>query len=132
MLMTVPAALSQEGVDADAAEDPETEAERNLRAATSIYDAIETLDKMRDYLTQELPKVLPEGGLRNLEVAFFSAATSSLDYEIEVDLTGEFADQYEEVGRILSRLLVDACNLHGREIPFQHITVHQTTMPVAA
>ena len=82
------------------------------------------VETMRAWLTERLPAQLPEGSLRNLEVEFFAAGSSSLDYEIEVDLDGSAASEYEEVGRILSRLLVDCCNAHGWDIPFQQLQVH--------
>ncbi|MEM6706431.1 MAG: hypothetical protein AAF690_27205 [Acidobacteriota bacterium] len=82
------------------------------------------VDTMRTWLEERLPSFLPEGSIQNLEVEFFAAADSSLNYEIEVDLAGFAACEYEEVGRILSRLLVDCCNEHGWGIPFPQVQVH--------
>lgn len=82
------------------------------------------LDTMRTWLEERLPGFLPEGSIQNLEVEFFAAGDSSLNYEIEVDLAGSAACEYEEVGRILSRLLVDCCNEHGWSIPFPQVQVH--------
>lgn len=82
------------------------------------------VDTMRTWLEERLPGFLPEGSIQNLEVEFFAAGDSSLNYEIEVDLAGSAACEYEEVGRILSRLLVDCCNEHGWSIPFPQVQVH--------
>ncbi len=82
------------------------------------------LEVMRSTLEERLPARLPEGALQNLEVEFFAAADSSLNYEVEVDLAGSAADQYEEVARILSALLVDCCNENGWGIPFPQVQVH--------
>jgi len=82
------------------------------------------VDTMRSWLEERLPEYLPAGSIKNLEVEFFAAAESSLKYEIEVDLDGSAASEYEEVGRILSRLLVDCCNENGWKIPFPQLQVH--------
>ena len=84
----------------------------------------EVVDTMRTWLEERLPQQLPEDALRNLEVEFFAAGASSLDYEIEVDLAGSAASEYEEVGRIVSRLIVDCCTQHGWGIPFPQLQVH--------
>ncbi len=83
------------------------------------------LNAMRQTLELELPKMLPENSMQNLEVEFFAANESSLTYEIEVDLDGSAASEYEEVQRIISRILVDAANANGWKIPFQQMVIHQ-------
>jgi len=83
------------------------------------------LGKMRDCLERELPLALPKDCMKNLEVEFFAASESSLTYEIEVDLDGSAASEYEEVQRIISRILVDAANANGWQIPFQQLVIHQ-------
>ena len=58
-------------------------------------------------------------------VSVFAASESSLTYEIDVDLDGSTASEYEEVQRIISRILVDAANANGWQIPFQQLVIHQ-------
>lgn len=83
------------------------------------------LNTMRETLERELPKALPADSMRNLEVEFFAASESCLTYEIEVDLDGSAASEYEEVQRIISRILVDAANANNWQIPFQQLVIHQ-------
>jgi len=64
--------------------------------------------------------------IRDVQVQFASAGASSLDYEVEVDLSGSAAPLYEKVQYGLQRILVDCCNENGWEIPFQQITIHRT------
>ncbi len=83
---------------------------------------------MQAKLEAGLPEVLEEGELLNVEVEFKEAAASSLDYEIQIDVDGDAASKYEDVERAAARFLVDACNEHGWEIPFQQLTVHQAAV----
>lgn len=80
---------------------------------------------MRKWLERELPHALPVDSMKNLEIEFFSAGESALVYEIEVDLAGSAASEYEEVQRIISRILVDAANSHSWKIPLQQLVIHQ-------
>ena len=100
------------------------ELEFGLDYALQSQATTSVLQTMRTYLQKHLPGCLPENSLKNLEVEFYAAADSSLNYEIEVDLDGSAACEYEEVGRTLSRLLVDCCNENGWGIPFPQMTVH--------
>lgn len=61
----------------------------------------------------------------NLLVEFESANTSSLDVVVIADCKGELAEVYNKLRRALQRYCVEACNLHGWEIPFTQITLHQ-------
>lgn len=79
----------------------------------------------QDALERALPQVVDSEALQRVKVSFASAAASSLDYAIEVDLAGSAAPLHREVQFALQRILVDACNEHELGIPFQQITVHQ-------
>ncbi len=82
-------------------------------------------EKMTTMLEDELTELVGEEELLNVEVEFLAANTSSLDYEVEADIKGSSAHMYEAVERAMARILVDACNKYGWEIPFQQITLHQ-------
>ncbi len=58
-------------------------------------------------------------------VEFGSAGSSSLDYVILLDLTGEAAPSYDKLPRLVQRLCVETCNDEGWGIPFAQVTVHQ-------
>jgi hypothetical protein len=76
-------------------------------------------------LKRELPKIVDPTDIRNVNVQFKSAGSSSLDYEVWVDLTGEAAFKFKIVKYQIQRILVDTCNENNWEIPFPHVTVHQ-------
>ncbi len=87
--------------------------------------------------TTEAPRILTErlkAGLiekfghevlHNLNVEFRAAGSSSLDYEVLADFTGEAASRYNAIQRLLQKLCVDVCNEHDWVIPFTQVTVHQ-------
>ncbi|MBC8392157.1 MAG: hypothetical protein H8E17_06300, partial [Deltaproteobacteria bacterium] len=62
--------------------------------------------------------------LNNLDVEFKEAGASSLDLEIIADFSGQIADAYDNLGRALPRIAVEACNKYGWVIPFKQITIH--------
>lgn len=81
-----------------------------------------------DILQQEIEQgLLAEFGEQFLclKVEFAAAASSSLDYEIIADFSGELGSRYRFINRLLQRLAVDSCNRHGWVIPFTQITLHQ-------
>ena len=80
---------------------------------------------MRQKLESGLRELVGEDLLRHVRVELSAAGTSSLDYEIEVDIAGAAAPRRPVIRRAVSRLLVDACNEHGWEIPFPQLTLHQ-------
>jgi hypothetical protein len=61
----------------------------------------------------------------NVDAELKEAAASSLDYEIQIDVAGSAAGQYEDIERAAVAVLVDACNENDWEIPFQQITLHR-------
>jgi len=107
----------------------------NFRIATTFgvdykHQAIcttEIPERMEAHLTQGLARVVDPKLIKNVNVAFKEAAPSSLDYEIELDLDGQAAPKYRVLQRAIGRLLVEACNEHGWEIPFTQVTVHQAS-----
>jgi len=81
--------------------------------------------KMEEKLKTELPKLIDPKNILDVSVAFSAASASSLDYIVAVDLKGDSAHQAREARLAISRILVDACNENGWQIPFKQITVHQ-------
>ncbi len=84
----------------------------------------EIQDKMLERFKIELEDLLGEDQLIKATTDFFSANTSSLDYEYEAYVRGSSAHIYEEVERVMVKSFADTCNAYGWEIPFQQITLH--------
>lgn len=80
---------------------------------------------MQGKLVAGLPEIVSSDLIREVRVLFASAGSSSLDYEVQVELAGSAAAQYEELQFALQRLLVEACNENGWGIPFPQLTVHR-------
>lgn len=124
-MVTIPAPAFVEEPPVNLSHGYRVELEFGLDYSHQAESTTSILDTMRETLERELPKMLPENSMLNLEVEFFSANESSLNYEIEVDLDGSAASEFEEVQRIISRILVDAANANGWKIPFQQLVIHQ-------
>lgn len=82
-------------------------------------------EAMAAALRSGITGLLGEAAVKNVQVQFAVAGASSLDYEVEVDVSGSEASRYEEIQYALQRILVDCCNENGWEIPFQQITLHR-------
>ncbi|MFT4571116.1 MAG: hypothetical protein ACI8TX_002170 [Hyphomicrobiaceae bacterium] len=80
---------------------------------------------MEKKLEHDLEADFGKAVVLNVRVEFKEAAASSLDYEVQIDVAGKAAHRYEDVQRAAARILVDACNENGWEIPFQQVTVNQ-------
>lgn len=63
--------------------------------------------------------------IRATEVEFCEAGDSSLNYDIEADMTGNMAWQVDEIKHALVRYAVECCTRHGWNIPFPHVSVHK-------
>lgn len=59
-----------------------------------------------------------------LSVEFDKAASSSLDFKVIAAFSGEAANQYFRISRIIQKASVDIANQEGWVIPFQQITIH--------
>ncbi len=91
----------------------------------------EVRDKLREFVRKGLLEVLSEDQIRRVDVETLQANDSSIDYEVECDLTPDAAVHYETVERLLTRLCIDACNHYGWEIPFPQLVVHRNSEAVA-
>jgi len=60
----------------------------------------------------------------SLCVEFEAAAASSLNVAVIADVSGEAADRYQTLKRLIARLCVDACNKRGWIMPFDQLTLH--------
>ncbi|MEO0796937.1 MAG: hypothetical protein AAFX93_17395 [Verrucomicrobiota bacterium] len=78
---------------------------------------------MLDRLQAEIPKVIPAELIVNYTVDFANASASSLDYEIEIDLKGGAAKDYETLTFAIQRILVELCSEKQWNIPFPQLTI---------
>jgi len=62
--------------------------------------------------------------MRDFFVEFDAAAASSLDFVIGASFSGEAAEGYHAIRRLLQRLALEACNTHDWVVPFNQMTVH--------
>ncbi|MBN1601686.1 MAG: mechanosensitive ion channel [Chitinispirillaceae bacterium] len=87
---------------------------------------------MLESLKRELPKIVYSANILGVNVLFKAAGSSSLDYEIRVDLTGDDALFFKTVEYQIQRILVNVCNEHHWEIPFAQVTIHQAVPAASA
>ena len=91
------------------------------------HQAVATTDipaRMLAKLRAGLPRLLEPAAPLDVQVRFATAAESSLDYAIWVDLPGTAAPAEIWLPGAIQQLLVEACNENGWTIPFRQITVH--------
>lgn len=80
---------------------------------------------MNKALTEGLKDVVDAAWIRDVEVRFQTAGSSSLDYRVNVDLDGKAASSLEIVQDTIQRILVETCNANGWTIPFPQLTIHR-------
>ena len=83
------------------------------------------LEKLEKYIMEQIIKEGYQDDLMNLRVEFSVASASSLDLVIIADFKGNQAPVYNRIRRAIQRWCVDACSLHGWEIPFTQIVMHR-------
>ena len=83
------------------------------------------IGKMREGVEAHFSKLLSPEELRKVDIEFLRAGASSLDYEVEIDVSGSAANRFEELERELARCMVVIANAEGWEIPFQQVVVHR-------
>jgi len=88
----------------------------------------EITSSIREQLEADLINGLRKAGLfkkvKEFQVVFEKAGTSSLDFVIDAYFDGEAANQYLEIPRLLQQLAVESCNKHAWVIPFEQLSVH--------
>lgn len=99
-----------------------------LRFGLDYRHQAEVTGAIRDEFEKALTAGLqhePQGKyLHSLVVEFAEAAASSLDFVAIATFSGEAADSYLHLQRLLQRIAIDACNAQGWVIPFNQMTVH--------
>jgi len=65
--------------------------------------------------------------IKNVRVELAAAGSSSLDLQVEIQLSGEAAIRYHNLQRLVNRLLVQSCTKHSLGIPFPQVQVHGVT-----
>ena len=106
---------------------------RNFRVEVNFgvdysHQAIATTEipeKLKAYVRDGLVQIMDSEDLIDVHVDFLNAGDSSLDYEVEADVSGRSAHLHEDIERAMARLLVEACNDNGWTIPFPQLTVHR-------
>lgn len=101
------------------------EAEFGISYKHQAIAITEIPDLLREHLRQGLLKLIPEEHLLAVDVETLAAGSSSIDYEVEADVSGAVAMQYEALQRALISLSIEACNKYGWEIPFPQVVVHR-------
>lgn len=82
-------------------------------------------EQLRGYVRHGLLQVLRPDQIVDVDVEVLAASASSIDYEVEADITGDAAHLFETVERLLTRLCIDACNEFGWDIPYPQLVVHK-------
>ena len=63
--------------------------------------------------------------MRSVKVEFKAAATSSLDYLVLADFSGDAASRQAALERMIQEACIEVCNEQGWDIPFPQMVVHQ-------
>ncbi|MGF1529562.1 MAG: hypothetical protein ACFCBW_22685 [Candidatus Competibacterales bacterium] len=100
----------------------------DYRHRPEAWDPIPAL--MKHALWEGIVHLVSHTQVRSLEVELWRAGPSGLEYEIEMDLSGEAAPLYEDVERTLQRLLIEASERHHWTIALPQITLHNPSSPV--
>ncbi|MEO9873561.1 MAG: hypothetical protein ABJM26_17060 [Anderseniella sp.] len=80
---------------------------------------------MRAYVDREIRKIVDPEKVLGVFVTLFRAGSSSLDFEIEVDVAPGTGHLYEPVEHALARIAVECCTANDWNIPFPQLTIHQ-------
>ncbi len=80
---------------------------------------------LHEHISTGLGKFINPECIKDLQVELFRVGDSSIDFEIEADLSGKVASRYEDIEGEITRLLIDAANQFDLEIPFPQMVLHQ-------
>lgn len=83
------------------------------------------IDTMRTELENHFRTLLGDSEVVGVDVELLRAGTSSIDYEVEVDVAGTSASKFEMVERELARFMIQLAHAQGWEIPFQQVVLHR-------
>lgn len=90
--------------------------------ATSVIPS-----KVKEYIEAQMEAEGYSVNCLNLQVEFFLANSSSLDFIVIADFHGEVAEISKRLERAIQKWCVDCCTAHDWEIPFPQLTVHYPT-----
>ena len=83
------------------------------------------VERLRAHVDEGLARVAERAHIGAVSVEILEAGDSAIVYEVEADMEGEAAPQIELVERSLARRCIEACNVHGWEIPFPQMVLHR-------
>jgi hypothetical protein len=88
-------------------------------------DAVDRIPSLiKTHIEQGLNQFVKPELIFEIQVELLRAGSSSIDYDIEVDLSGKLAPRYEDIEGEITRLVIEACNIHDIEIPFPQMVLH--------
>ena len=80
---------------------------------------------MQDYVDRRIRETFNSDKVFATYVTLFRAGPSSLDYEIEVDVSSGMGHVYETIEHSIARFAIECCTENGWAIPFPQLTVHR-------
>ncbi len=106
---------------------------RGFRVSTTFgigygHRAVATADvpeMFREAVHKHLVEALGRDLVRSVKVEFKTAAASSLDYAILADFSGEAAQKYAALERMIQQACLEAANERDLDIPFPQMVVHR-------
>jgi len=90
--------------------------------AQSTYDLP---PKLTQFVKERLETYIPPQSIKHIIVDIMAANSSSIDYDIEIDISGDQAHRFEDIEGEVNRLMIEACNIYELEIPFPQMVIHQ-------
>lgn len=84
--------------------------------------------QLEDFIAAQLKASRYGAHLKECSVEFDEAAASSLNVLVAASFTGDTAEAYLHLRRLLQRLAVEACNANNWTMPFDQMTVHVATI----
>lgn len=108
----------------------------NLSAGFRVSSTVGLDYGLRKKACSDIPAKLKHGIERKLKnykfkdsdfiisVEFELMDSSSLNFAVIVDFNGEFASDYQKLGRLVQRLALEVCNEQNYDIPFPQMDIH--------
>lgn len=88
-------------------------------------DAVDRIPALfKSHIERGLKSFIKPELIFEIQVELLRAGSSSIDYDIELDLSGKLAPRYEDIEGEVTRLLIEACNIHDIEIPYPQMVLH--------
>ncbi|MEO0719750.1 MAG: hypothetical protein AAFZ06_12870, partial [Pseudomonadota bacterium] len=79
------------------------------------------------YIKGRLATLVDPAQIRAVDAALVSASPSSLDFDLEIDLTGEAAPLYEDLKDALSRFALQCCAQNRWKLPAQPFSLRRAS-----